>query len=90
MVRLGELLGAPVRTEDGESLGRLFDLRAELGKHSLRVTGIVVGKGGFLERLGLGAPTAGKRIRTHDMIPWSSVVRADRRGIVVSDDTKEL
>jgi sporulation protein YlmC with PRC-barrel domain len=83
-VRLSEVLGLPVRTEDGDSLGRVHDVRAELRPRTLRVTGLVVGQTGVLERLGIGAPESAARIRTHDVVPWSSVVRLDRGGVVVA------
>ena len=89
MMRLSDLLGAHVHTESGDHLGRVHDLRAELTSRSLEVTGFVVGKLGLLERLGVGAPKSGARIRTRDVVPWSAVVRADRRAIVVRDDTRE-
>ena len=85
---VAELLGLEVETESGESLGRVFDVRGELTSRSLRVTGLVVGRLGFLERLGIGAPEAGERIRGHDVVPWTAVVRADRRGVVVRDGTR--
>jgi sporulation protein YlmC with PRC-barrel domain len=87
-VRFSRLDGLEVTTESGERLGRVFDLRGELTTRTLRVTGLVVGELGLLERLGIGAPHAGERIRTQDVIPWSAVVRADGRGIVVRDGTK--
>ncbi len=86
-MRLSELLGLKVRTESGKGLGRVHDVRAELGARSLRVTGLVVGGLGLLERLGIGSPASRQRIRTDDVVPWSAVVRADRRGIVVKDGT---
>lgn len=86
-MRLSEILGLKVRTESGERLGRVHDVRAELGARSLRVTGLVVGGLGLLERLGIGSPRSRPRIRTDDVVPWSAVVRADRRGIVVKDGT---
>ena len=52
------------------------------------MTGLVVGRVGFLERLGFGAPASGSRLRGHDVVPWSAVIRADRRGVVVKDGTK--
>jgi len=82
-VNVTDLLGSRVETEDGESLGRVHDVRAELGARSLKLTGLVVGKWGLLERLGLGAPGTSVRIRTHDVVPWKDVVRADRSGVVV-------
>ena len=86
-MRLSELLRANVRTESGEPLGRVHDVRAELTASSLRVTGIVVGRVGVIERLGIGAPKSGLRLRSHDVVPWSAVLRADRGGIVVEDGT---
>jgi sporulation protein YlmC with PRC-barrel domain len=85
-VNVSDLLGARVLTEDGTSLGRVFDVRADLRPRSLKVTGLVVGKWGLLERLGLGAPGSGVRIRSHDVVPWQDVVRADRREVVVRLD----
>ena len=82
-MNVSDLLGSRVRTEDGESLGRIHDVRAELGPRSLKITGLVVGRWGVLERLGLGAPGSGVRIRSRDVVPWKDVVRADRRGVVV-------
>lgn len=86
-MRLTELTGLSVHTESGERLGRVYDLRAELRPRSAPVVGLVVGGLGLLERLGIGAPESAVRIRTRDFIPWSAVVRADRRGIVVRDGT---
>jgi sporulation protein YlmC with PRC-barrel domain len=88
MTRFSDLLGVHVHTESGDHLGRVHDLRAELTSRSLEVTGLVVGELGVLERLGIGAPESGARIRIRDVVPWSAVVRADRRGIVVRDGTK--
>ena len=85
---VAELLGLKVETESGELLGRVFDVRGELTSRSLRVTGLVVGGLGFLERMGIGAPEAGERVRGHDVVPWAAVIRADRRGVVVRDGTR--
>jgi sporulation protein YlmC with PRC-barrel domain len=87
-MRVSDLLNVEVRTESGERLGRVHDLRAELTPQTLKVKGLVVGGLGLLERLGVGAPKSGARIRTRDVVPWSAVIRADRRGIVVRDGTK--
>jgi sporulation protein YlmC with PRC-barrel domain len=84
-VKVSDLLGLSVRTESGDSLGRVHDVRAELTPRTLKVTGLVVGELGLLERLGLGAPTSAARLRTRDVVPWGDVVRADRRGVVVRD-----
>jgi sporulation protein YlmC with PRC-barrel domain len=82
-VRVSDLIGTSVRTQSGERLGRVYDLRAELTGKTPKVTGICVGGPGLLERLGIGSPSS--RLRSHDVIAWADVVRADRRGIVVRD-----
>jgi sporulation protein YlmC with PRC-barrel domain len=82
---LSDLLGLEVRTESGDKLGHVHDLRGELTSRTLRVTGLIVGGLGLLERLGLGAPESQDRIRSHDFVPWRRVVRIDRRGVVLRD-----
>jgi sporulation protein YlmC with PRC-barrel domain len=84
-VRLSEILGLQVKTESGDSMGRVYDVRAELTERSLKVTGLVVGKRGLLERLGIDAPVASRRVRWPDALPWADVVRLDRRGVIVRD-----
>jgi sporulation protein YlmC with PRC-barrel domain len=88
VMRVSELLNLEVRTESGERLGRAHDLRAERTPRSLKVTGICVGSWGFLERLGVRSPESKGRAHAHDVVLWSAVVRADRRGIVVRDGTE--
>jgi sporulation protein YlmC with PRC-barrel domain len=68
-----------VVTESGRSLGRCHDLRGELTASKLRVTGICVGRGGWLDRLGIDGHNR------HDTLPWSAVVRIDGKQIVVRD-----
>jgi sporulation protein YlmC with PRC-barrel domain len=82
---LSESLGLEVRTESGEKLGRVHDVRGELGERTLQVTGLVVGGLGLLERFGLGAPRSPARIRARDVVEWSRIVRIDRRGVIVRD-----
>jgi sporulation protein YlmC with PRC-barrel domain len=86
-VRVSTLLGVQVRTESGDELGHVHDVRAKLTSSSLRVTGLVVGRYGMLERLGIGAPRSSARIRAPDVVPWSAVIRADRRAVVVRNGT---
>ena len=87
-MRVSDLIGVSVRTESGERLGRVHDLRAELTGKTLEVTGVCVGQLGLLERLGIGAPTSAARVRTRDVIAWTDVVRADRRGVVVREGAR--
>jgi sporulation protein YlmC with PRC-barrel domain len=88
VMRVSELLDLEVRTESGQSLGRAHDLRAELTTRSVKVTGICVGPWGLLERLGVRSPESSGRAHAHEVVPWSAVLRADRRGIVVRDGTE--
>ena len=84
-MRLSDLLGLDVHTVSGEHLGHVHDVRAELTPRTLKLTGLVVGRVGLLERLGIGAGSHRARVRSHDVVPWSDVVRADRGGVVVRD-----
>jgi sporulation protein YlmC with PRC-barrel domain len=84
-VRVSEILGLEVKTESGQEVGRVYDVRADLTERSLKVTGLVVGRRGLLERLGIDAPKASERVRTPDALAWSDVVRLDRRGVIVRD-----
>jgi sporulation protein YlmC with PRC-barrel domain len=86
MKTLTDLLGLKVRTESGRYLGRVHDVRAELKPRTVTVTGIVVGRLGLLERLGIGAPEWRGSTLQGDVVSWRAVVRADRRGVIVRDD----
>jgi len=77
------LVGREVVTEGGSKLGKCHDLRAELGDRSLRVTALVVGRRGLLERLGI---QRGAR----DAVAWDAVTRIEGRRIVVRDGTEFL
>jgi sporulation protein YlmC with PRC-barrel domain len=87
-MRLGELLGRRVVTESGERLGRIYDVQGELEEGRLRVTGLVAGAPGILERLGVGAAGKGGARRAirhgHAAIAWERVVRVSR-DVVVRD-----
>jgi hypothetical protein len=85
-VRLSELLGAQVRTEAGGSLGHVHDVRARFGGDGeLVVTGLVVGRLGLLERLGIGAWKRDERLRSRDVVAWEQVESAEPGLVVVRD-----
>lgn len=85
-MRLSELLGTKVTTVSGRELGRIHDVRARWDDpNGPVVTGIVVGKLGVLERLGLGAPDRTERLRGHDAIPWRDVLEAGPHAVIVRD-----
>lgn len=82
MRTLSSLLRRDVVTEGGRNLGKCYDVRAELTKSSLKVTGLCVGRGGWAEHFGL---RRGARTRGHDPVPWEAVVRIEGDRIVVHD-----
>jgi sporulation protein YlmC with PRC-barrel domain len=77
-------LGRAVETQSGRSLGKVRDLRASIGGSRPTVEQIVVGRGGFLEHLGVGKPAAHRP----DAVPWESVVKIEGKRIVVADGTE--
>ena len=87
-MRLGELLGREVVTESGERLGRVHDVQGELEEGRLRMTALVAGAPGILERFGVGARGKGGARRAkrhgHAAIAWERVVRVGR-DVVVRD-----
>ena len=78
------MVGRMVETESGRRIGRCRDMRAIAGRGSLKVTELVVGRRGWLEHFGIGAP----RAHTPDAVPWESVVRIEGGKIVVRDGTE--
>ena len=85
-MRLGELLAREVVTESGERLGRVRDVQGELDEGRLRLTGLVAGAPGTLERLGVGPLSKGRVLRAnrhdHEAIAWERVVRVGREVVV--------
>jgi sporulation protein YlmC with PRC-barrel domain len=91
-MRLSELVDRKVVTESGASLGRAFDVRARRRGSTVEVTGLVVGRRGFFERLGVG-PSRGETKHGHkvwkrDLVPWNAVVRFAGDRIVVREGTE--
>jgi sporulation protein YlmC with PRC-barrel domain len=85
-MRLGELLGREVVTESGERLGRVHDVQGELEQGRLRVTALVAGAPGILERFGVGAGQGGAhraKRHGHAAIAWERVVRVGRNVVVL-------
>jgi sporulation protein YlmC with PRC-barrel domain len=84
--RVAAMLGWEVRTEDGEVLGRVHDLRvqrrqgssAERADQQWRLTGLVVGPRGLLERIGLTARKQRQPKLAHDLIEWEHVLKLDQ------------
>jgi hypothetical protein len=94
-MRVSELLGSKVKTESGEDLGHVYDVRAARdprssgGAHQKwRLKGLVVGKRGVLERFGVTGAKKEEPILPHDLVPWSAIVRVRAGEVIVEDGTK--
>jgi sporulation protein YlmC with PRC-barrel domain len=92
-IRVYELLGSPLVTGSGAVLGRIWDVRAERQtkvpdervNEAWRVTGLIAGRWGWKERIGLTAEadlSEGETFR-----PWSSVLEIRAGSVVVADPT---
>jgi sporulation protein YlmC with PRC-barrel domain len=85
-MRLSELLDREVVSESGLRLGRVHELRGELVDGHLRVTGLVTGRLGILERFGVGTHGSGgpsqAKVRGHAVIPWERVVRLGQKVVL--------
>ena len=85
MIRASDLLGALVRTESGEKLGRVHDLRAHSpSEGEWLLMGVVTGPKGIFTRFEGGAPDAA--IRAGNVIPWEAITRLEDGLVVVRDE----
>jgi sporulation protein YlmC with PRC-barrel domain len=82
MIRASDLLGCEIRTESGERLGHVYDLRAELADDRWRLSGLVLGRRGISARLvGTGPdPMIGGEV-----VGWEAVSRLEVGSIIVRD-----
>ena len=88
MIRASELIGAVVRTEGGERLGRVHDLRAVSAPDGgWLLMGLVTGPKGMLARF-QGAQ-GDDAIRAGNVIPWEAVTRLEDGVVVVRDVVAE-
>jgi sporulation protein YlmC with PRC-barrel domain len=82
MIRASDLLGCELRTESGESLGHVRDLRAERTGDHWRLSGLVLGRRGISARLvGTGPDTT----IAAEVIGWEAVSRLEAGSIIVRD-----
>jgi hypothetical protein len=82
MIRASDLLGCEIRTESGEPLGHVRELRAERADDHWRLSGLVLGRRGISVRLvgtGTDATIAG------EVIGWEAVSRLELGSIIVRD-----
>lgn len=83
-IRIAELVGSTVVTADGDRVGRVADL-ATTRQPPHRVTELVLGPAGWLERLGIARVFgAGPRAaRKPYRIPWDAVAAFDGRTVTL-------
>lgn len=83
MIRASDLIGCEVRSESGERLGRVHDLRAHAIGDGWELAALVVGRVGIFSRL-IGDDGADPVTRG-EVIPWRAVT-ALRDGLVTVSD----
>jgi sporulation protein YlmC with PRC-barrel domain len=85
MIRASELIGAVVRTEGGERLGRVHDLRAHSSPDGgWELVGVVTGPRGMLARF--EGSDEEEAIRAGNVIPWEAITRLEEGLVVVRDE----
>ncbi len=109
-MRLSELLGRRVIDSDGRDFGRVHDVRlrgpglgspdAAIGSPAFRVDGLIVGSGGFADRLGFDragvrAPAlvrviATMFLRRSRFVPWNRVRALPAGRVTISGSGSDL
>ena len=85
-MKLSGLLNLPVVEESGKARGHVFDVCAARRGNRYQVTALVVGKRGFLQRLGVRPSQLGVNDE-RDQIPWEQVLRMEKGRIVIKTGT---
>jgi sporulation protein YlmC with PRC-barrel domain len=86
VIRASDLIGCVVRTESGERVGRVHDLRARAIDGGWQLEGLIVGGGGVISRL-TGSGT--DPLVRGDFVPWQAITALDD-GLVSVRDSFEL
>jgi hypothetical protein len=87
VIRATDLTGCVVRTELGKKVGRVHDLRLQSdGTGAWRLVGIVLGRGGMSERLGIARAGRPDPIIADDFVRWQAILRLEEGLITVRDD----
>jgi sporulation protein YlmC with PRC-barrel domain len=82
MIRASDLIGCMVRTESGERLGRVHDLRARSIDGGWQLEGLIVGRGGMIARM---TGSDSDPLVAGDLVPWNLITRLDEGLISVRD-----
>ena len=87
MIRASDLVGCVLRTQSGERLGRVHDLRAQAVNDGWLLVGLVVGRGGMVARL-VGDTGPDPLVRG-DVIPWRAVTALEDGRVIVCDEVAQ-
>jgi sporulation protein YlmC with PRC-barrel domain len=82
VIRASDLIGCVVRTESGERLGSVHDLRASTIGGGWQLDGLLVGHYGMIARLTGSGPNPVVR---GNVIPWDAITALDDGLIRVRD-----
>jgi sporulation protein YlmC with PRC-barrel domain len=74
MIRASDLIGCAVRSESGEDLGHVHDLRARSVDGGWELEGLVVGRGGMIARM---TGSSANALVHGDLIPWDQITRLE-------------
>jgi sporulation protein YlmC with PRC-barrel domain len=85
MIRASDLIGCELRTESGERVGRVHDLRAERRNGEWHLTELVLGRRGLSARL---VGTGPDRLISGEVVDWDAVRSLQDGLVVVSDGTR--
>jgi sporulation protein YlmC with PRC-barrel domain len=87
VIRASDLTGCVVRTESGQKLGRVHDLRLQVGRdETYRLAGVVIGRGGMLQRLGVTSAPRPDPVVGGKVVPWHAITRLEEGSITVRDE----
>jgi hypothetical protein len=84
MIRASDLIGCELRTDSGERLGRVHDLRAERVSDDWRLTALVLGRTGLSARL---VGTGPEPLISGGVVAWEAVTRLEDGLVLVRDGT---
>jgi len=87
VIRASDLVGCVLRTQSGERLGRVHDLRAQAVNDGWLLVGLVVGRGGMVARL-VGDTGPDPLVRG-DVIPWRAVTALEDGRVIVRDEVAQ-
>jgi sporulation protein YlmC with PRC-barrel domain len=87
VIRASDLIGCELRTESGQHLGRVHDLRAERAGDDWRLSALVLGRRGISARL---VGTGPDPLISGEVIAWEAVTRLEVGRIIVRDGARSM